>query len=182
MVLAKVKLFRHYEAPDLAIFEPSAGTGNLARPLTSATEFREDVSSVGWQSYAAKPKIDCVETQPDLAEKLKAEGIYNCVIAADFLALKPDSTSLNDRVVMNPPFDRERVIDHVMHALSFLKPGGQLVAVMSAGTEFRQTRKSIAFGGLMQKWNAKWTDLPVGSFSDVDTNVNTLILSVFKPE
>ncbi|WP_297322892.1 DUF4942 domain-containing protein [uncultured Bartonella sp.] len=180
-VLAKVKLYRGHDAPDLAILEPSAGTGNLARPLASTTEFREAVANVGWQSYTAKPKVDCIEVQPDLAEKLKAEGIYNRVIASDFLALKPDQTNLYDRVVMNPPFDRERDIDHVMHALSFLKPGGQLVAVMSAGTEFRQTRKASAFRGLMQKWKAEWTDLPVGSFSETGTNVNTLILSVFKP-
>jgi 16S rRNA G1207 methylase RsmC len=33
-----------------------------------------------------------------------------------------------DRVVMNPPFDLERDVDHVTHALKFLEPEGQLVA------------------------------------------------------
>jgi len=53
---------------------------------------------------------------------------------------------------------------------------------MSAGTEFRQTSKSIAFRALMSKWNAKWHDLPMGSFASVGTNINTLILVVHKPE
>src|SRR5690606_26059118 len=38
------------------------------------------------------------------------------------------------------------------------KPDGLLVAIMSAGTEFRETRKSIAFRALMEKMNARWTD------------------------
>ena len=82
------------------------------------------------------------------------------------------------RVAMNPPFDRERDIDHVMHALTFLKPGGVLTAIMSAGTEFRETRKSKAFRALMAEMGAEWSDLPAGSFSSVGTNVNTIILTV----
>ena len=71
------------------------------------------------------------------------------MIRGDFLHLKPDPENLYDRVVMNPPFDRERDIDHVIHALKFLAPEGVLVAIMSAGTEFRETRKSVAFRELM---------------------------------
>ena len=80
---------------------------------------------------------------------------------------------------MNPPFDRERDIDHVMHALKFLKPDGFLISIMSAGTEFRETRKSVAFRTLMQKMNARWRDLPPSSFSTVGTNINTIVLSVW---
>jgi hypothetical protein len=81
---------------------------------------------------------------------------------------------------MNPPFDRERDIDHVVHALGFLKPDGFLTAIMSAGTEFRETRKSVAFRAMIEKLNGKFRDLPAGSFSSVGTNVNTLYLRVFK--
>ena len=81
---------------------------------------------------------------------------------------------------MNPPFDRERDIDHVTHALKFLKDTGLLIAVMSAGTEFRETAKSRAFRDHMAKLNARWKDLPTGSFSSVGTNVNTLLLKVYQ--
>ena len=84
-----------------------------------------------------------------------------------------------DVVIMNPPFDRERDIDHVMHALKFLKPAGCLVAIMSAGTEFRETRKAAAFRELMGKMRARWRDLPEGSFASVGTNVNTVVLKVW---
>ncbi|SBV91347.1 Type I restriction-modification system methyltransferase subunit [uncultured Alphaproteobacteria bacterium] len=151
------------DEPALTLLEPSAGTGNLAR-----------------RAVAAGAVVDCIEIQGSLAQGLRGEGIYRNVVAADFLALKPNPAALYDRVAMNPPFDRERDIDHVMHALTFLKPGGILTAIMSAGTEFRETRKSKAFRALMAEMRAEWSDLPDGSFSSVGTNVNTIVLKVRK--
>ena len=92
----------------------------------------------------------------------------------------PAAAELYDVVMMNPPFDRERDIDHVMHALKFLKPDGCLIAVMSAGTEYRETNKATAFRELMATMKAKWRDLPPGSFASVGTYMNTLILRVWK--
>jgi hypothetical protein len=83
-----------------------------------------------------------------------------------------------DRVVMNPPFDQERDIDHVMHALGFLKSGGRLVAVMSAHTEFAESRKATAFRAHIKKLGGRLSDLPRNSFSEVGTNVNTILLVV----
>ena len=94
--------------------------------------------------------------------------------------MTPEETGLYDLVVMNPPFDRERDIDHVTHALRFLKSDGQLVAIMSAGTEFRETKKAVAFRAMIAKLNGSYRDLPAGSFSEVGTYVNTLILRVRK--
>lgn len=156
-------LYRDDKAPRLTLLEPSAGTGNLARVAVSKGAV-----------------VDCVELYPERAAELTAAGIYRRVTQCDFLALKPDAENLYDRVAMNPPFDRERDIDHVMHALGFLKPDGCLAAIMSAGTEFRETRKSQAFRALMEKMGARWDDLPPGSFASVGTNVNTIILRVRK--
>jgi len=182
-VLKHMNIYRKLNEPELRILEPSSGTGNLARRFAEHKRFNIWNKVAGkYQPYTVKPLVDCIEIQTDLAEKLKAEGIYNHVTEADFLALSPDPKRLYDIVGMNPPFDGERDIDHVMHALKFLKPGGRLVSIMSAGTEFRQTKKSIAFRALMSKWNAEWHDLPMGSFASVGTNINTLILVVHKPE
>lgn len=51
---------------------------------------------------------------------------------------------------------------------------------MSAGTEFRETHKSRAFRELIDKMKGRWRDLPPGSFSEVGTNVNTIVLVVCK--
>lgn len=168
-VMENVPLYVADGEPGLRVLEPSAGTGSLAALCARDKNVSE---------------VDCVEIQPDLARALRVYGaVYNC----DFLRLSPETTGLYDRVVMNPPFDRERDIDHVLHALKFLKPGGVLVAVMSAGTEFRNTKKSAAFRELMatmatDRWNNRiFTDLPPLSFASVGTNCNTIILKVRKP-
>lgn len=146
-----------YGLPDNArILEPSAGTGQLARRVKAT---------------------DVVEIQPHLASDLEAAGFRTR--CADFLALEPEP--VYDAVAMNPPFDWQRDIDHVWHAWHFLKPGGLLVAIMSAGTEFRENRKAEAFRKLMDEHKASWSDLPAGTFAEAGTMVNALILRVRKP-
>ena len=142
-----------------AVLEPSAGAGNLAS-----------------LAAAKGADVDCIEVQPHLALALDAAGRYRRVWEADFLTVPPIPGY--DRVVMNPPFDLERDIDHVMHAMRFLKPEGMLVAIMSAGTEWRGTKKARAFRDHMANLNAQWRDLPPGSFASVGTNINTVILRV----
>ena len=156
---ASIRTPQHGEAPAL-ILEPSAGGGNIA------------------SLAACRGTVDCIEIQPHLAEMLKAAGIYRHVWTADFL--DRTATPVYDYILMNPPFDRERDIDHVTHALKFLNETGLLIAVMSAGTEFRETAKSRAFRDHMAQLNARWKDLPAGSFASVGTNVNTLLLKVYK--
>lgn len=151
--------FRDNE-PKARILEPSAGTGQLAR-----------------EAARRGATVDCIDIQPHLTNALRASGLYNSVACCDFVRMPP--TPIYDAVIMNPPFDRERDIDHVSHALKYLKPGGVLVAIMSAGTEFRSTKKSQAFQALMTRMNARFFDLPPGSFSDQGTNVNTVILRVY---
>lgn len=181
-VIRNAFVLRDAKKEQLRILEPSAGNGNLARRCVkkfeptdwgfNAERYRDEYR---WDNL-----VDCVEIQPDLAHQLQQAGIYNRVTCADFLAIRQNSARLYDRVVMNPPFDRERDIDHVMHALNFLKEDGMLIAVMSAGTEFRETKKSAAFRALMAKMGAAWDDLPAGSFAEVGTYVNTLLIRVWK--
>lgn len=180
-LLEHVHLYRDKGDAPLSILEPSAGTGNLSRRLAEERVGHE--SGRGWDKgpeYRYRAHVDCVEVQPGLATALRKEGIYRKVHTADFLQLQPDPASLYDRVVMNPPFDLERDIDHVMRAFKFLKPDGELHAIMSAGTEFRTTKKATAFRAIIEKMRGRFSDLPAGSFSEVGTNVNTVILRACK--
>jgi hypothetical protein len=176
-------IIRRASEPRLRILEPSAGTGNIARRCVNSIAEMD-----GWaggrscaNEYRFDNMVDCVEIQPELAAGLEAEGIYNRVIRADFLSLRPGAFEPYDLVVMNPPFDLERDIDHVTHALGFLKHGGDLFAIMSAGTEFRETRKAAAFRDLTQQWGGSTRDLPPGSFKESGTYVNTIIVHLRKP-
>jgi Domain of unknown function (DUF4942) len=165
-------IHRYKSRPILRILEPSAGSGNLARPIVT-----DEINDRGHTMFN---HVDCVEYQPSLANALRDEGIYGRVWDYDFLAMSPKETGLYDRVIMNPPFDLERDIDHVMHAWKFLKDDGILVAIMSAGTEFRETRKAIAFRDHLARYNGAIEELPPGSFAESGTHVNTIIVKIRK--
>lgn len=167
-VLYEVPMWRHEGEAPLRILEPSAGTGALSVPLAAPQRDRDGRT---WRHL-----VEVVEVQPELARALEASGIYARAHARDFLTMKPEPRF--DVVVMNPPFDRQRDIDHVAHAWGFLKPGGRLVAIMSAGAEFRENAKARAFRELV---GGRWRDLPAGSFSEQGTNVNTCLLVARKP-
>ncbi|MBC6714756.1 DUF4942 domain-containing protein [Aurantimonas sp. DM33-3] len=182
-VIEEARLHAAAKATDarVKILEPSAGSGNLARLAAE-----DIIVDANWEwseeerericipTKVSKPIVDCVEIHNERARDLTMAGRYRKVHHCDFLALNPDVTGLYDRIVMNPPFDRERDIDHVVHALNFLEPDGILVSVMSAGTEFRETKKSQAFRELVEK-RGFFQDLPDRSFAECGTNVNTLL-------
>lgn len=171
---------RGFHDHDLRILEPSAGNGAIARQAAQAIELEHfDRESGKRLTYYSRALVDCIEIQPDLAQGLLDENLYNRVWCGDFLEMQPGTTGLYDRIFMNPPFDLERDVDHVVHALRFLHPKrGTLVSIMSAGTFYRSTKKSQAFQALIARMKGGWIHLPVGSFREQGTNVNTILLKV----
>lgn len=161
----------------MTVLEPSAGWGNIAdavrRAQPSARLILFEVASplleiLNWKGY-------CTPT-------VHGHNLFR----GDFLKAIPGAISgyqLVDRAVLNPPFEGLQDIDHVMHAYTWLKPGGRLVAIMSPSPFFRQDKKAVAF----QQWLDTETsydvaDLPDGSFAKGErpTNVATRLVVIDK--
>ena len=140
------------------VLEPSAGQGAIA----------------GWVPKSAT--VDCIEYLPDNVAALEKMGIKT--IQADFLSVEPKPTY--DRVVMNPPFEKQQDIDHVMHAWKCLKPGGRLVSIMSSGILFRENKKTNEFRQHVEM-HGTMERLPDGSFKESGTMVNTCFVVLNKP-
>ena len=149
--------------PGMSVLEPSAGKGALA-------------------SLARKAggNVTCIEIQPSNAAYLRNLS-FPRVAERDFLHLDPAVLGQFDRILMNPPFDRGRDVDHVTHAMRFLKPGGRLVAIMAAGVEYRTDRKTSDFRATVERFKGSIRDLPFGSFAESGTNVNTVIVALGLP-
>lgn len=148
--------------PGMTVLEPSAGRGALALPSAHVT---------------GKENVFCYELLDDNCKSLQGHGLQ--FTQADFLTISPNGVRY-DRIVMNPPFEKQADIDHVLHAWKFLKPGGRLVSIMSAGVLFRDNKKTTAFRDLANE-HGTIERLPEGSFKESGTGVNTVIVVMDKP-
>lgn len=139
---------------DATALEPSAGGGRLVNAMKAR----------GWCVFVH-------EIDPGRAAKL------GCA-PGDFLLHPAPETPRADVVMMNPPFANGADIAHVVHALQFLKPGGQLVSVMSSGVTFRTDKRTVAFRQWLAGLGGVLIELPANSFRSSGTGVNTVLVRI----
>ncbi|MFJ6014492.1 methyltransferase [Streptomyces sp. NPDC092952] len=143
------------------VLEPSAGAGALAA----------DIASRGGL-------VDAVELDERRTAILRTQGDCQKVMQTDFLSLDPlDWEEGYDRIVMNPPFSNG--LDHILHAVGFMKDDGHLVAVMSNGLMWWSDRKTAEFREVVEEVGGDIEPLPEDSFAVSGTNVRTCL--VFLP-
>ncbi|MER5639390.1 hypothetical protein ABT095_20835 [Kitasatospora sp. NPDC002227] len=142
---------------DQLVLEPSAGEGALARLLA-------DRGAV----------VDCIELDPTSAAAIRDAGYAREVITGDFLKRprRPDYHA----VVMNPPFSGRQDLRHVSHAEGFVRPGGKLVAIMSAGVTFRNDRATAQFRQHVKDAGGTIEPLPDDAFHPIGITVRTVVL------
>lgn len=145
--------------PGMHVLEPSAGIGNL---VAEAEQYGAHVTGF---------EIDAQRLHKAKERCTFAGGLKHM----SFLLAKPEPVF--DRVLMNPPFAGQADIDHVHHAAKFLKPGGRLVAIMSAGVKFRSNKKTTTFRQWLDAMDGTIEDLPEDSFAASGTGVNAVIVA-----
>lgn len=133
------------------VLEPSAGRGAIA-----------------FEAVARGAQVDCYELMDANFNYLNESGKVH-VEKADFMQIEPRAEY--DFVLMNPPFSKRQDVKHVEHAKKFLKKGGTLVAIMSAGVEFRQDKLTQEF-----RETVAIEKLPDGAFKESGTMVNTVMI------
>lgn len=152
--------------PGMRVLEPSAGDGALVAPL-----------------LAAGAEVVAVEFEPNRAAVLRARFPGLTVVEGDFLAQRPGMLGAPfDAVVMNPPFSLpgrpQADQDHVEHALAFVRPGGLVVAILSAGVEFRGNARTEAFRALVEQSGGWLESLPEGTFRVSGTDVRAVVATL----
>ncbi len=156
--------------PGLRVLEPSAGTGAIIAALPPSIE------------------LVAVEINAALAERLEGDrtSAHHAVRRADFLSIltpasfvgsmtkggDPAPLGTFDRIIMNPPFAHGDDIRHIRHAITFLRPGGRLVAICADGPRQQERLRPIA---------SRWLPLPAGTFADQGTDVRTVMLAIDAP-
>ena len=146
------------------VLEPSAGEGAIVLALLRS----------------AARSVTAVELNLEAYRKLKATVALVSDLKPEFVAYQGDFLRLSlkqgdfDRVVMNPPFSKNQDITHVERALSLLRPGGILVAVMSPNDRRTGVRRILEAG------KSEITEVPAGTFTESGTPIATIIVKVMK--
>lgn len=149
--------------PGQRVLEPSCGCGIILDAL-------------------AKAGARCLGIEVDFGRAQEAMNKGHSVHIANFLETVP--TGDFDYVAMNPPFYGKHYQKHVEHALKFLKTGGKLVAILpvTAYTDhgFASDEWMKEHNARSDRWAGPWKDLPIGSFTESGTNINTTILTLWR--
>jgi protein-L-isoaspartate O-methyltransferase len=142
--------------PGQDVLEPSGGSGRILRAI---------------QTKHPDAALVAVEIKSHLADVLRTA--YRVPThCKDFLQCNGE-LGLFDRILMNPPFADGADIEHIQHALKFLKPGGRLVAICADGP-----RQNAKLKPIVEAMGGEWEQLPANTFKESGTGVNTVLLSV----
>lgn len=147
--------------PTDRILEPSAGRGALIKAVLEE-----------WPNNI----VDCYE----LMEENRAElaRISNArLLGNDFMEAE---IGIYDKIIANPPFTNNQDIKHVMKMWDHLADGGQMAVIMSKHWQFASDKASKDFRSFVESIDHDITDLPAGSFKDSGTNVESLMLVLWK--
>ena len=135
------------------ILEPSAGQGHIVKKIIEHMDTHSQV-------------LVC-ENLPENVHILEEFGL---TVEGEFFEFVEECNGsgengmLFDRIVMNPPFERQADIDHVTAAYGLLAPGGILVTIMSAGVLFRENKKTVEFREKIMEPHGTYLDrLPGGA-------------------
>lgn len=112
------------------VLEPSAGKGDLAECLVSATKKF---------SHGNNIDLDCIEIDENLRYILNGKGFR--VVHDDFLTFSTGKRY--DLIIMNPPFSNGD--EHLLKAISLMEHGGQIVCLLNAETlrNFHTNRRKL---------------------------------------
>lgn len=134
--------------PGKRIFEPSAGGGAIADKV---------------REHGVEPIVnDLWDTNTQV---LRDKGYEPHTM--DFLQMTPaDIGGEVDIIVGNPPWGNLVDQDHFLHALTFLKEGGEICMLISNTALTLTTKKAQAFQEFLKVSNAHIESVPSGSFED----------------
>ena len=155
-----------YDADEIpVILEPSAGTGSLLDQIPCDLNYLE---------YVVEPMMENIEilmSNNHVVEAKTFERFYK--------EYKNEEKRIT-HVIMNPPFSNGRDMKHVKMAYDLLKPGGTLVSVFPENRLYYKDNESVKFQKWLKENNAYIEDVPYGSFQEVGTMVDTVLIKIVK--
>lgn len=145
------------------ILEPSAGDGSLIKAVD--------------RKLAVRKRISCFELMPENRNILSKLGGVE-ILGDDFLKHKP--TASFDRILANPPFNKNQDISHIRHMYECLKKGGRIVSIASKHWEISSGKKETEFKEWLESMDYISHDIEKGRFKESGTLISCCIVVIDK--
>lgn len=147
--------------PTHRILEPSAGRGALIKAVLEE-----------WPEQT----VDCYELMEENCEELAK--IPNArLLGNDFMEAE---VGMYDKIIANPPFANNQDIKHVTKMWEHLADGGQMAVIMGCHWQFAIDKPSKAFRSFVESVDHDITVLPKGTFKSSGTDVESMMLVLWK--
>ncbi len=144
------------------ILEPSAGQGAIVKAICRKLPTQS---------------VYCYELMPlnqTILRKIPAVKF----LAADFM--ESDLEMKFDRIIGNPPFNKNQDIDHLQRMYDRLEKGGKLVCITSAHWVLSENKKEKQFKAWLSVVQAKIFEIRAGEFKTSGTMVGGRIIVIDK--
>ncbi len=145
-----------------SILEPSAGQGAIIKAI-------HDICPSVVVDYCELMGIN-----QTVLSKIKGVNF----LCDDFLKLKSDIRY--DRIIANPPFQKNSDIDHIKLMFSILKKGGILVSIASKHWQLSNNKKETEFRQWLEDIGAEIIEIEKGAFKESGTMISSLIIVINK--
>lgn len=145
-----------------SILEPSAGQGAMVKAIHRAVP-----GSV----------VDCCELMPE-NQVILSRIVNSTFICDDFLKIGKEWNGYFDRIVANPPFNKNQDCLHIRKMYECLKPGGRLVSIASKHWEHSENKKEKEFRTWLKSIDADIHQIEAGRFKESGTMVSSCIIVI----
>lgn len=143
------------------ILEPSAGQGAIIHAIQ-----REIAGNEVWG-------YELMENNQKVLEKITNFKL----LGSDFLT---ECDTSFDRIIANPPFNKNQDIDHIRKMYEVCKPGGRIVSVASNSWKIGNQKKQILFQNWLRELGAKIEEVEAGAFKESGTMTTSCIIVINK--
>ncbi len=146
---------------DDEILEPSAGQGAIVKAIHRTTHDERTV-----YGYELMP-VNQTFLSKISGFRFLGDDFLNCDISFD-------------KIIGNPPFNKNQDILHIRKMYDCLRPKGRLVTIASKHWEYSGNKKETEFRFWLREVGAKITDIQAGRFKESGTGIATCKIIIDK--
>ena len=149
---------------DDTILEPNGGEGALIKAI---------------RSEGHKNHVYTYELNPIFSDILSSIKDVT-LLGSDFLKADKSLHGTFNKIIANPPFNKNQDIEHIYKMWDMLAKKGRIVTVASKHWQFANDKKCKQFKEWMEENEAEIYPLDKGAFKSSGTNVESCILIIDK--